>query len=144
MIDNKTAPYAAFLLRSALGAMFLAHGLLKVFVFSVPGTVAFFQSVGFPGWLAYATIAAELAGGALLLLGVYSRVVALALVPVLLGALFVHAGNGWLFSAANGGWEYPAFLVVAALGVALLGEGRFALVSNRVKPEAPGARLVLN
>ena len=144
MIDHKTAPYAAFLLRASLGAMFLAHGLLKVFVFSVPGTVAFFQSVGFPGWLAYATIAAELAGGVLLLLGVYSRVVALTLVPVLLGALFVHAGNGWLFSAANGGWEYPAFLVIVSLGVALLGEGRFALVSNRGNPEAPGVRLALN
>jgi putative oxidoreductase len=127
MIDSKTAPYAAFVLRLSLGVMFIAHALLKIFVFTVPGTVAFFQSVGFPGWLAYITIAAELAGGVLLLLGVYSRVVALALIPFLLGALFVHVGNGWVFNAPNGGWEYPAFLALAALVQALLGDGKFAL-----------------
>ena len=127
MIDSKTAPYAAFVLRLSLGVMFIAHALLKIFVFTVPGTVAFFQSVGFPGWLAYITIAAELAGGVLLLLGVYSRVVALALIPFLLGALSVHVGNGWVFNVPNGGWEYPAFLAVAALVQALLGDGKFAL-----------------
>ncbi len=49
-----------------------------------------------------------------------------ALVPVLLGATWAHAGNGWLFTAPNGGWEYPAFLTAAALVQALLREGAFA------------------
>src|SRR5690348_13055630 len=98
MLDSRTAPYAAALLRIALGLMFIAHGLLKVFVFTLPGTAQFFASVGFPGWSAYPVVAAELAGGALLVLGVYTRTVALALVPVLLGAASVHFGNGWVFS----------------------------------------------
>lgn len=119
--------YGAFVLRIALGAMFVAHGLLKVFVFTIPGTVAFFGSLGLPAIAAYATVAAEVIGGLALLLGVYTRFVAAALIPVLLGATWVHAGNGWLFTAANGGWEYPAFLTLAAVAQVFLGGGAFAL-----------------
>jgi len=131
MIDPRTAPYAALVLRVALGVMFVAHALLKYAVFTLPGTAKFFESIGLPGPLAYATFGAELIGGALILAGLWSRWVSLALVPVLLGATWAHAGNGWLFSAPNGGWEYPAFLAAAALVQALLGDGRYA-VSNLV------------
>ena len=127
MIDNRTAPYAALLLRVSLGIMFLAHGLLKVFVFTLPGTAQFFEKVGFPGWAAYPVTALEIVGGLLLVAGVYSRVVAAALIPVLIGAAMVHVGNGWVFSAPNGGWEDPVFLVVIAAVVALLGDGAYAL-----------------
>ena len=127
MIDPRTAPYAALLLRVSLGVMFIAHALLKVLVFTLPGTAQFFASVGFAGWLAYPIAAAELLGGALLIAGVYSRWVALALVPVLLGAASVHWSNGWLFTAQNGGWEYPVFLAAAGLVQALLGDGAYAL-----------------
>jgi putative oxidoreductase len=134
MIDTRTAPYAAFVLRAALGLMFIAHALLKYSVFTLPGTAKFFESLGLPGPLAYATFVAELIGGALILAGLGTRWVSLALVPVLLGATWVHAGNGWLFTAPNGGWEYPAFLAAAAIAQALLGDGKFAvsnLISNR-------------
>jgi putative oxidoreductase len=131
MIDTRTAPYAATLLRVSLGIMFIAHALLKYMVFTLPGTVKFFESLGLPGPLAYITFAAEMVGGLLILGGVYTRWVALALVPILLGAIWVHAGNGWLFSAANGGWEYPAFLVVVAIAVGMLGGGKFALTGSR-------------
>jgi putative oxidoreductase len=130
MNESHQTQIAAAILRAGLGVMFVAHALLKIFVFTIPGTVQFFQSVGLPGAFAYVTIAAELVGGVLLILGVYTRVVALALLPVLLGALWVHSGNGWLFTSANGGWEYPAFLVLAAVVVAVLGGGRFALRSE--------------
>ena len=127
-VPNAAAvPYAALILRVALGAMFIAHGLLKVFVFTLPGTAQFFASVGFPGWTAYPVAAAEVAGGILLVLGVYSRVVATALIPLLIGAAAVHIGNGWVFSSPNGGWEYPVFLIVIAAVVALLGDGAYAL-----------------
>jgi len=119
--------YAALLLRVSLGVMFVAHGLLKVLVFTMPGTVGFFESIGFPGFLAYVVTAAEIGGGAMLIVGLYVRPVALALAPVLLGALQVHAGNGWLFTAEGGGWEYPAFLTLAAVVQALLGAGAYAL-----------------
>lgn len=135
----RTAPYAALLLRLALGTMFIAHGLLKVFVFTLPGTAQFFASQGFPGWAAYPVATAELLGGVLLVLGVHSRIVAAGLIPVLLGALAVHAGNGWLFTAAHGGWEYPAFLVVAALAQVLLGDGAFALRPGRRLAPVPAA-----
>jgi putative oxidoreductase len=131
MIDSRTAPYAALTLRVALGVMFIAHALLKLFVFTLPGTAQFFQSLGLPAVLAYGTFAAELVGGVLLVAGVATRWVALALIPILLGATWVHAGNGWLFSAPNGGWEYPAFLIVASFVQALLGPGAYALGASR-------------
>lgn len=137
MIDSRTAPYAALALRVALGAMFIAHALLKLFVFTLPGTVQFFQSIGLPGALAYVTFAAELVGGTLIVLGLGTRWVAALLIPILLGATWAHSSNGWVFTAPNGGWEYPAFLSVAALTQALLGDGAYALSSvfNR-KPVA--------
>jgi putative oxidoreductase len=131
MIDTKTAPYAALLLRIALGLIFIAHGLLKVLVFTLPGTVGFFQSLGLPGFLAYATTFAELAGGIALIAGFQVRWVALALVPVLLGATWAHAGNGWVFTSAKGGWEYPAFLTITAIVQSLLGAGALALGGDR-------------
>ena len=127
MIDQRTAPYAALLLRAALGSMFIAHALLKYYVFTLPGTVKFFESLGLPGGLAYVTFFAELLGGALILAGLGTRYVAAALIPILLGAAWAHAGNGWVFSAPNGGWEYPAFLAAAAAAQALLGDGAYAL-----------------
>ena len=130
-IDNRTAPYAALVLRVSLGVMYIAHSLvLKHFTFTLTGTAQFFESLGLPGALAYVTFWAELIGGVLLVAGVGTRVVALSLIPILLGATWVHAGNGWVFSAANGGWEYPAFLIAASLVLALLGNGRFAVATK--------------
>ena len=127
MIDPRTAPYAALLLRVSLGVMFIAHGLLTVVVFTLPGTVAFFEQTGFPGWTAYLVTFGELIAGALLILGIQTRWVALATVPILLGAASVHWGNGWVFSAPNGGWEYPVFWAVAMVVQALIGDGAHAL-----------------
>lgn len=129
--DGRLEPYGALLLRVSLGVLFVAHGLLKILVFTIPGTVAFFQSLGYPSPLAYLTIAAEIVGGMLLILGLFTRWTALALAPLLIGATIVHAGNGWLFSAANGGWEYPALWTVLLLVQALLGGGAFALDGRR-------------
>lgn len=132
MLDGRTAPYAAFALRATLGALFLAHAGLKLFVFTPVGTAAFFQSLGLPGALAYVVIAAELAGGAALIAGVYARVAALALVPVLLGAVVtVHGAAGFFFNNPGGGWEFPAFWAVALLVQAGLGDGAFALLPTR-------------
>ena len=133
MQDARTAT-AALLLRVALGTMFIAHALLKHYVFTLPGAAQFFASLGLPAALAYVVFWAELVGGALLVIGVQTRWVALGLVPVLVGATWVHAGNGWLFTSANGGWEYPAFLVVAAIVQSLLGDGALALGVPRRAP----------
>ncbi len=122
-----TREIGAFVLRLALGVMFLAHGLLKVLVFTLPGTAAFFASQGFPGWTAYPVVAAELLAGVLLILGIQVRLVSLATIPVLAGALLVHLPNGWVFSNPNGGWEYPAYLILLAVVQALVGEGAYAV-----------------
>ena len=127
MIDTRTAPYAALVLRVSLGVMFIAHALLKILVFTLPGTAQFFGSVGLPEWLAYPVTVMELVGGVMLIAGIWTRWIALALVPVLLGATSVHWANGWLFTAQNGGWEYPVFLTLAAVAQALLGDGAYAL-----------------
>jgi putative oxidoreductase len=107
--------------------MWTSHALLKLLVFTLPGTAQFFTSVGIPGALAYPVFSAELAGGIALLLGLYARQVALALVPIMAVAAWVHLPNGWVFSSAGGGWEYPVFLVVASVALWLLGDGAFTL-----------------
>jgi len=132
-IDLNTAPYAVLLLRVSLGILFLAHGLLKVFVFTLPGTAQFFSSVGLPGFMAYPVTLLEILGGIGLLLGFYSRWIAIALFPVLLVATFkVHFANGWLFTNESGGWEFPAFFAAATVVQFLLGDGAYAL-SARLK-----------
>jgi putative oxidoreductase len=139
MIDSRTAPYAALLLRVTLGALFLAHASLKIFTFTPAGTAKFFASVGVPAELAYVVIAAEVLGGIALILGVYTRVVAIAVTPILLGAIFtVHGAAGFFFNNPHGGWEYPAFWIVALIVQALLGDGIYALRAPRLDVAAGG------
>jgi len=100
-------------------------------VFTIPGTIKYFESLGLPGWFAYVTITAELGGAACLLLGIYPRYVALLLVPLMLGTIIkVHGKNGWLFSNKDGGWEYPAFWTAALVAVFLLGDGAATLLAS--------------
>ena len=134
MIDTRTAPYAALILRVTLGIMFMAHSAwLKLVVFTLPGTAQYFGSLGLPPVLAYVVFAAETVGGLALILGVRTRWVAAALIPILLGATWTHAGNGWVFSNAGGGWEYPVFLIAASLVQTLLGDGAHALRLGRLR-----------
>jgi putative oxidoreductase len=125
---------AAFLLRFSLGIMFLTHSiLLKLMTFGLHGTAQFFVGIGLPAWLAYVTFAMEVIGGAMLVLGIYTRYVSLVLILPLLGAIiWVHSPNGWLFTAQGGGWEYCAFLIMASIVQFLLGNGKYALQQRKV------------
>lgn len=114
---------APVVLRIALGVVFLAHAYAKIAIFTLPGTVGFFQANGIPGWMAYPVLAVETVGGLLLIAGVRVRLVAAALIPVMLGALIPHIGNGWMFTNPGGGWEYVAFLIAALSAQVLLGRG---------------------
>ncbi|MBN1084175.1 DoxX family protein [Erwinia aphidicola] len=128
MFDTRTTPYAALLMRLTLGTLFLAHFGLKFFVFTPAGTAKFFASLGLPAGLAYLTMAVELVGAIALILGIYTRVVAVLLIPVLLGAIVtVHGPAGFFFTNPNGGWEFPAFWIIGLLVLALTGDGKFAL-----------------
>ena len=132
MPKYSNADYAATVLRIAMGVLFLIHGGLKLFVFTPAGTAGYFVSLGLPGPLAYLVIAAEILGGIALILGVYSRWVSLALVPILLGSIYVpHGAAGFLFSNEGGGWEFPAFWAVALIVQALLADGAYALKRPR-------------
>ena len=121
------AALGPLLLRVGLGTVFLAHAYAKVFLFTLPGTVKFFQSYGLPGWAAYPVFLLELFGGLALLLGVHTQLVAVLLIPVMLGALVPHQANGWMFTNSGGGWEYVAFLIVALAAQALLGSGAYSV-----------------
>src|SRR5512139_2637960 len=123
MTKPPTAAYAPLLLRGSVG--------LKFFVFTIPGFVGYFGSLGLPAILAYAVIALELFGGIALILGIYASLVALPLALELLGTiLFVHGANGWLFTNPGGGWEYPAFWAVGLIALYLLGDGAMAIKSR--------------
>lgn len=126
--DARLAPYGIALLRISMGVMFLAHGfLLKVLTFGPAGTAGYFASIGYPAALAYVVIIAETLAGVALIFGVWTRLVALLALPIMLGALLQHLPNGWVFSAAKGGWEFPAFWSVALVAQAMLGSGALAL-----------------
>lgn len=127
MTQTTNNNYGALTTRLALGSILLSHGLLKVLVFTLPGTVGYFESLGLPPIAAYLTIFGELAGGTAILLGLYSRLAAILSIPILAGAAFVHLANGWVFSNQGGGWEFPVLLVVLAIAVALQGNGSYAL-----------------
>ncbi len=119
------------ILRVTLGIVLIAHSLyLKLVVFTLPGTADFFASIGLPAILAYVVFALETATGIALILGFKTRWVAALIIPVLIGATWAHWSNGWLFSNAGGGWEYPLFLTLAAVVQLFLGDGRYALKSS--------------
>jgi len=128
MHTEATTPYAIAALRIANGVGLLAHGaLLKLGTFGLAGTMGFFGSIGLPPLLGAAIAIGETVAGLLLLAGIGVRAASLAMVPIMLGAVWFHAGNGWVFSGAKGGWEFPAFWTVVLLAQAGLGAGAFAL-----------------
>ncbi|HEU4780925.1 MAG TPA: DoxX family protein [Steroidobacteraceae bacterium] len=117
---EKSDAAGTVLLRTSLGVMYVTHSVvLKLFTFGLAGTAGYFASIGLPGNLAYVVFAAEAVGGALLIANVATAWVSLALIPILAGAFWVHAGNGWVFSNTGGGWEYPLFLIVVSVVVSL-------------------------
>ena len=134
MIDDKSAPYGALLLRVSMGVLFILHGLyLKALVFGMAGVGKYFVSLGLPDWFAWLVMLYETIGGLALILGIYTRWVAVFLgVHLLFAAYLGHGANGWTFTSKGGGYEYPVFWAIACFTLALLGSGANALM--------PGAR----
>lgn len=142
MVDQQLAPYGAFVLRVALGVMWIAHASLKFFEFTMPGFAAWLASVGLPAVTAWPVFIVELVGGLAILLGVYARQVALALIPIMLVAAWTHLANGWVHTNPGGGWEYPLFLVAASFALGLVGDGVFAMSSARARRPQASRRVV--
>lgn len=144
MNDKKLQSWGIALTRMSLGVVALTHSLyLKGVIFTLPGTAQYFASLGLPAWLAYFVFAIEVTAGFMLLAGWRVRLAAAALIPVMLGATWAHAGNGWVFSNAGGGWEYPLLLAVMSLVQILLGAGAFALGARPVSRSGSAANLAL-
>ena len=117
-----------FILRVTLGSVLLAHSLyLKMIVFTLAGTAQFFGSIGLPEILAYIVFFVEAVSGVALLLGFNTRFFSALVIPIFLGATWVHSANGWLFSNTGGGWEYPLLLTMMAVAQLGLGDGKYAI-----------------
>jgi putative oxidoreductase len=129
MIDTARAPYAALLLRVTMGILFILHGVyLKAMVFGMAGAGGYFESLGLPAAFAWVVMIYETIGGIMLILGIYTRWVAIFLgIHLLFAAYIGHAANGWAFNSPGGGYEYPLFWALACFTQALLGDGAHAL-----------------
>ena len=138
VIDENLAPYGAFVLRVGLGTMWIAHALLKWFVYTIPGFATWLGTQGLPGIFAWPVFIVILLGGIAIVLGIYGRYVALLLIPILMVITWTHYPNGWLHINPGGGWEFPVFLIVASLACGLLGDGAFSLISRRKLTERNG------
>jgi putative oxidoreductase len=138
MIDTKTAPYAALILRLTTGILFVLHGFyLKVLVIGMTGMAGYFQSLGLPGFFAWVVMAYETVGGLMLILGVLTRPAAAFLgVHMLFVAWIGHGSHGWFFAAKGGGYEYPVMWAMALFAIALIGDGALALRPWSARREA--------
>ena len=110
----------------------------RVFVFTPAGTAQYFASLGLPPALACLTLVWETVGGVALILGIYSRAVAVAMIPLLLGTIYaVHGSAGFFFTNPTGGWEFPALWIVGVVAVALLGRWRLCAAPHPIDVEPP-------
>jgi putative oxidoreductase len=126
MIDQRTAPYAALVLRLALSFLFFAHLYRKYGHTGYDNWFNGWIKAGYPAWTLYYTLVAEFAGAFLLLLGVYSRYVALFALPTMIAVsqLWLSRKGFWF---SDGGLEFPLCWTVMLVVQALLGDGAFAL-----------------
>lgn len=119
---------AQTILRVVLGVIFLAHGWQKVFDYTLAGTTASFEGMGIPAASLAAPVVAilELVGGIALILGLFTRPLAILFVLDMLGALFlVHLSAG--IFAGDGGYELVLILAAASASLALTGAGKWSL-----------------
>lgn len=121
---DRLQPLALLVLRFVLGAIMIAHGYGKVF----GGMQRFSHMVsglGIPGWMAYLSAAAEFGGGILIVVGLITRLAALAiLIDLLVAILKVHFKNGLM---GQGGYEFPLAVATMAFALIFFGAGPIAL-----------------
>ncbi len=118
---------ASLVLRISVGSMFLLHGVGKPLVVGMAAVISGFIAQGLPVWTAYCSVVVEIVGGIMLLLGLYSRVASLLLIPVSLGILVYHLPFGWVFHNTGGGWEYPQLILISLIVIFLLGTGSYGI-----------------
>ncbi len=141
--------YGIALLRISLGVYYVLHGYYGAMVIGVERLAALNASMGVPLPMvgAWAVVLGHVAGGALLLIGLYPRLGALMNLPIMAGAVFmVHFRQGFFMHgivtgsgvAIAGGYEYSLFLLLATTAAALLGGGALSPGAARRHPRASG------
>ncbi|WP_328531063.1 DoxX family protein [Nocardioides sp. NBC_00368] len=126
--------------RLLVGTVLIAHGWQKFATYTLDGTAQSFEAMGVPAAQAAATFAAlvELAGGALLLLGLLTPLAAALVVIDMIGAFwFAHRSSGVFVD--QGGWELVAVVSAIAIALAVAGPGRASIdhaIGGRVRAEA--------
>lgn len=125
MLDLRTAPYAALLLRLTNAVLFAAHLYFKVGIRGIPATVSYFQSLGYPGFFAYLDMTAEAVVIVLFLFGIYTRWASIVMLPLMVCATMVFFDKGWNFT--TGGFEFPATWTIILIVQFLLGDGAAAV-----------------
>lgn len=125
-LDRNTSltPYGIFMLRIVLTAIWAAHFWYKVGYRGMPATDAFFQSLGYPWWFAWADIAAEAVAMVMMAAGVCVRAVSIVMLVVLIPATVVWIPKGFYF--VNAGYEFMLTWCILQVVQALLGPGAFA------------------
>jgi putative oxidoreductase len=135
MLDMRTAPYAALLLRVTLGFLFIAHLYFKFYVRDggFEGWWANLNNNGYPDWVVMYVVVAETIAAIFLIPGILTRWVALLAVPLMIGAAhYWLTRTGFFFTAA--GAELPILWTIGLLTQAGLGDGAYALVRT---PDLP-------
>jgi putative oxidoreductase len=128
---DRLQPLALLVMRLALGAVMVVYGYHKVFG-GLHHHADFVASLGLPRWSAYLSSFAEFLGGLLILLGLFTRVAAVAIcIDLSVAIAKVHFHNGL---TGNGGYEFP--LALAALAFALIFFGGGPIAFDHIR--APG------
>ena len=134
-IDQRTAPYAALLLRITLGLYFIAHLYWKSFI-RPNGWAGWWSNLnqqGYADWVIYYVISGEILGALCLIPGVFTRWVAVYTLPLIAGVIqYWMARKGFFFTAA--GAELPILWAAALIVQAGLGDGAYALVRSPALP----------
>ena len=121
---DRLQPLALLVLRLVLASVMIAHGSQKVFG-GMPRFHSMVSGMGFPGWWAYLSAAAEFGGGILVLLGVLTRFAALAItIDLAVAIVKVHLKAGL---RGPGGFEFPLSVAAIAFALIFFGAGPIAL-----------------
>lgn len=128
------------ILRLVVGAVFIAHGAQKLFVFGLPGVAKGFEGMGvpMPGVTAPLVAGVELLGGLALVFGLLTRLASLGLAIDMLGAiLLVHLKGGFFMPT---GYEFALTLLGASLALMFTGAGAYSLDAVIAGRRAGGTR----
>ena len=119
-------------LRVAVGAVFLAHGIQK-FQGGVENVAGFFSKVRIPmaSVMAWVVTVVEAVGGAFLILGFSTQIAAALIAFVMVVAIvMVKAGNGLISTPGSSGYEFDVALLAGSIVLMLQGAGKYSVDSK--------------